>query len=127
MSNNSIAHFRYKTHDETRAERRSYFTEREIPIGGVPTAPPRANKSSKMLQSRKQSVKDFRESSAKRKTSLFQADHQTEEGFDLLPVNRKIAFDCDDEGANARDIFVGITGKNISYFYLNNSHNEGVF
>ena len=32
---------RYKTHDEQRAERRSFFTEREIPISGAPQAPPR--------------------------------------------------------------------------------------
>jgi hypothetical protein len=31
---------RYKTHEESRAERRNYFTEKEIPID-APVAPPR--------------------------------------------------------------------------------------
>ncbi len=34
---------------------------------------------------------------------------QTDEGLDLLPVNRRIAFDCPDEGAGENEIFVGIT------------------
>ena len=67
---------RYKTHGEQRADsRRSYFTEREIPISGAPQAPPRSrNKGS----SKRQSVKDFREESTRSK-KLFQSEHQVSE------------------------------------------------
>ena len=34
---------RYKTHDEQRAERRNYYSEREIPVS-APQAPPRSKK-----------------------------------------------------------------------------------
>ena len=36
-------------------------------------------------------------------TRLFESEHQTEEGTDLLPVNRTIAFDCPIDGVS-RDI-----------------------
>ena len=42
--------FRYKTHEESRAERRNYFTEKEIPIH-APVAPPRVKKDNKSRQS----------------------------------------------------------------------------
>jgi hypothetical protein len=43
-------------------------------------------------------------------TSLFASDHKTEEGTDLLPVNRTIAFDCPTDGAGRNDLHVTITG-----------------
>ena len=46
---------RYKTHEESRAERRNYFTEKEIPIQ-APVAPPRVKRETKS----RQSVKEFR-------------------------------------------------------------------
>ena len=102
---------RYKTHDEQRAERRSFFTEKEIPIGGTnggtnghgPVAPPRA-------KHKRQTVQEFRaantgsqtnytsrkrkDSSKGRGTDLFQSEHRTEDGADLLPVRKTVAFDC---------------------------------
>jgi hypothetical protein len=97
---------RYKTLDEQRAERRSYFTEKEIPID-VPLAPPRQ----KRHKEKRMSVKDFREEN---RQTLFQSDHQTEEGHDLLPVGRKIAFDCPldpESGARSeKDVHVSIDG-----------------
>lgn len=96
-------HSRYKTHEESRAERRNYFTEREIPIQ-APLAPPR-NKKKEFA--RRQSIKDFRDEN---RQTLFKSDHQTDEGVDLLPVNKKIAFDCPDNGARAEEIHVDIIG-----------------
>ena len=63
---------RYKTLDEQRAERRSYFSEKEIAID-APTAPPRQ----KRPREKRMSVKDFKEEN---RQTLFQSDHQTEEG-----------------------------------------------
>ncbi|XP_059081072.1 uncharacterized protein LOC131878933 [Tigriopus californicus] len=94
---------RYKTHEESRAERRNYFTEREIPIQ-APLAPPRSKKKE---FARRQSIKDFRDEN---RQTLFKSDHQTDEGVDLLPVNKKIAFDCPDNGARAEEIHVDIIG-----------------
>ena len=93
---------RYKTHDEQRAERRSYFTEREVPVKGVgvsdhPVAPPRA-------KHRRQTIQEFRKLNTDKKKSfarggkevneLFQSEHRTDDGKDLLPVRKTIAFDC---------------------------------
>ena len=94
---------RYKTHDEQRAERRSYFTEREVPVQGVdagdhPVAPPRA-------KHRRQTLQEFRKLNSEKKKSfskkdqgnineLFQSEHRTDDGKDLLPVRKTIAFDC---------------------------------
>ena len=43
--------------------------------------------------------------------ALFQSDHTTEDGMDLLPVNRTIQFDCPAEGVSSKsDISVTILG-----------------
>ena len=112
---------RYKTHDESRAERRNYFSEREIPIQ-APLAPPRskkkeANSLGTGSGTRRMSVKDFREEN---RTSLFKSDFQTEEGVDLLPVKRTIAFDCPDNGASASgQVEVEIKGELIIHMTEN--------
>lgn len=107
---------RYKTHDESRAERRNYFSEREIPIQ-APLAPPRSKKkemnNASSSSTRRMSVKDFREEN---RTALFKSDFQTEEGVDLLPVRKKIAFDCPDNGASAGQIEVEIKGELLQYW-----------
>ena len=41
---------------------------------------------------------------------MFSSDHTTEDGMDLLPVGRTIAFDCPVEGVHKSDIHVQITG-----------------
>ena len=41
---------------------------------------------------------------------MFSSDHTTEDGMDLLPVGRTIAFDCPAEGVHKSDIHVQITG-----------------
>ena len=95
--------YRYKTHDETKAERRNYYSEREIPVS-APQAPPRSKK-------KRQSFREFREEN-NRTQELFQSEHQTEDGSALLPINKIIAFDCPADGATAvEDIFVGLKGK----------------
>ena len=96
--------FRYKTHDEQRAERRSYFTEREVPVKGAdvtdhPVAPPRTKHRRQTLQEfRKLNTNDKKKSFAKNGQSnvneLFQSEHRTDDGKDLLPVRKTIAFDC---------------------------------
>ena len=91
-----MKYFRYKTQDEQRAERRSFLTEKEIPIGGStnghgPVAPPRA-------KHKRQTVQEFRaanqQSKRSRETNLFQSEHRTDDGADLLPVRKTVAFDC---------------------------------
>ena len=84
---------RYKTHEETRAERRNFFTEKEIPIQ-APIAPPRTKK-------QRQSFREFREESQKQQ-KLFQSEHTTEEGVDLLPVKKTIAFGNDHTVTSSR-------------------------
>ena len=96
--------FRYKTRDEQRAERRSYFTEREVPVKGAdvtdhPVAPPRTKHRRQTLQEfRKLNTSDKKKSFAKNGQSnvneLFQSEHRTDDGKDLLPVRKTIAFDC---------------------------------
>ena len=44
---------------------------------------------------------------------MFSSDHTTEDGMDLLPVGRTIAFDCPVEGVHKSDIHVQITGRFI--------------
>ena len=113
-SSSSSSNYRYKTHDETRAaERRNFFTEKEIPIS-VPQAPPRTKRIHK-----RQSFKEFRQenvnqrnSSNRKQQTLFQSEHQTDEGADLLPVGKRIAFDCPDDGVRESEIYVGIKGNN---------------
>jgi hypothetical protein len=61
---------RYKTQDEQKAERRSYFTEREVPVKGAdvvdhPVAPPRT-------KHRRQTLQEFRKlNSSDKKKSFF--------------------------------------------------------
>ena len=101
--------FRYKTHDESKAERRNYYSEREIPVS-APQAPPRSKR-------KRQSFREFREENQTQ--NLFQSEHQTEDGSALLPINKIIAFDCPADGATAlEDIFVGLKGKIIKCFHL---------
>ena len=83
---------------------------------GYPVAPPRA-------KHRRQTVQEFRQANKKHKEKeLFQSEHRTEDGRDLLPVKKTIAFDCpfnvmgemDELGAkpvnSADDILVLIEG-----------------
>ena len=63
-------------------------------------APPRSKRD------KRQSFKGFKED----RQSLFSSDHTTEDGMDLLPVSRTIAFDCPAEGVHKSDIHVQITG-----------------
>ena len=101
--------FRYKTHDESKAERRNYYSEREIPVS-APQAPPRSKR-------KRQSFREFREENQTQ--NLFQSEHQTEDGSALLPINKIIAFDCPADGATgSEDIFVGLKGKIIKCFHL---------
>ena len=65
-----------------------------------PVAPPRSKRD------KRQSFKGFKED----RQSLFSSDHTTEDGMDLLPVGRTIAFDCPAEGVHKSDIHVQITG-----------------
>jgi len=100
---------RYKTHDEQRAERRNYYSEREIPVS-APQAPPRSKK-------KRQSFRDFREENSQQQ-QLFSSEHQTDDGSALIPIKKIIAFDCPADGAETPDdIFVGLkdsNGKKIS-------------
>ena len=92
---------RYKTHDEQRAERRNYYSEREIPVS-APTAPPRNKK-------KRQSFREFQD---EKQQQLFQSEHQTDDGSALIPINKIVAFDCPADGAEVEDdIFVGIKGN----------------
>lgn len=90
---------RYKKLEEQKSENRRSYTEKEVYID-KPVAPPR-NKRDK-----RQSFKGFKED----RQSLFSSEHTTEDGMDLLPVARTIAFDCPMEGASKSDIHVKITG-----------------
>merc|ERR1719225_955746 len=65
-----------------------------------PVAPPRSKRD------KRQSFKGFKED----RQSLFSSDHTTEDGMDLLPVGRTIAFDCPVEGVHKSDIHVQIVG-----------------
>ena len=97
-------HGRYKTQDEQKAERRSYFTEREVPVKGAdvvdhPVAPPRTKHRRQTLQEfRKLNSSDKKKSFSKNDQNnindLFQSEHRTDDGKDLLPVRKTIAFDC---------------------------------
>merc|ERR1719192_3233968 len=80
-------------------ENRKSYTENEVFIE-KPVAPPRSKRD------KRQSFKGFKED----RQSLFSSDHTTEDGMDLLPVGRTIAFDCPVEGVHKSDIHVQITG-----------------
>ena len=71
-------------------------------------APPRSKRD------KRQSFKGFKED----RQSLFSSDHTTEDGMDLLPVGRTIAFDCPVEGVHKSDIHVQITGWFSEYVHL---------
>ena len=94
-----------------------------------PVAPPRA-------KHRRQTVQEFRKLNTDKKRSfskkdqsnlneLFQSEHRTDDGKDLLPVRKTIAFDCpfgylfERESAvkvnSAQDILVLIKGKLQTY------------
>ena len=106
-----LNNYRYKTHDEQRAERRNYYSEREIPVS-APQAPPRNKK-------KRQSFREFREEN--KTQELFQSEHQTEDGSALLPINKIIAFDCPADGAASEDdIFVGLKGTYDTVWKLGN-------
>lgn len=99
---------RYKTHEEQRAERRNYYSEREIPVTGAPQAPPRSKK-------KRQSFREFQEEN---RQQLFQSEHQTDDGAALIPIKKIIAFDCPADGAQSPDdVFVGIRGRLYCKFY----------
>eukprot|EP00096_Caligus_rogercresseyi_P015922 TRINITY_DN841_c0_g1_i2.p1 TRINITY_DN841_c0_g1~~TRINITY_DN841_c0_g1_i2.p1 ORF type:complete len:1301 (+),score=355.07 TRINITY_DN841_c0_g1_i2:98-4000(+) len=99
---------RYKTFEEQRSEERNhYFIEKEIPIQKGPSAPPRTKRD------KNKSVKDFKSESRHQTTALFDSEHRTDDGMDLLPVKRKIEFDCpllveDDTHIKKHDISVDI-------------------
>ena len=127
------SYFRYKTHDEQKAERRTYFTEREVPVKGDavdhPVAPPRTKHRRQTLQEFRKLNNDKKKSFSKNGQSnvneLFQSEHRTDDGKDLLPVRKTIAFDChygflfeENREAvrkinSAQDILVLIKGKYI--------------
>ena len=90
---------RYKKFDEQKEERRTNFTEKEVHIQ-KPVAPPRNKKA------KRQSFREFKDENTQ---SLFQSDHQTDDGMDLLPVKKTIAFDCPDNGSAIGDIHVTIS------------------
>lgn len=92
---------KYKKFDEQKVERRfnNNYTEKEVYIE-KPVAPPRSKRD------KRQSFRDFKDE----QTRLFQSDHQTEEGTDLLPVSRTIAFDCPTDGVDKKDIHISIIG-----------------
>lgn len=91
---------RYKKLEEQKTENRRSYTEKEVHIE-KPTAPPRSKRD------KRQSFKGFKED----RQSLFSSEHTTEDGMDLLPVARTIAFDCPIEGVNKSDIHVQVTGS----------------
>ena len=105
---------RYKKLEEQKEENRKSYTEKEVKnIVNIitfvnpnqvfiekPVAPPRSKRD------KRQSFKGFKED----RQSLFSSDHTTEDGMDLLPVGRTIAFDCPAEGVHKSDIHVQITG-----------------
>jgi len=90
---------RYKKLEEQKEEKRASYAEKEVFIE-KPVAPPRVKKG------KRQSFKGFKED----RQALFQSDHTTEDGMDLLPVNRTIAFDCPADGCNKSDINVTVVG-----------------
>ena len=91
---------RYKKLEEQKEEKRASYAEKEIFIE-KPVAPPR-NKREK-----RQSFQGFKDE----RQALFQSDHTTEDGMDLLPVNRTIQFDCPCDGVTSKsDINVTILG-----------------
>ena len=108
---------RYKKLEEQKEENRKSYTEKEVKnivIVNIitfvnpnqvfiekPVAPPRSKRD------KRQSFKGFKED----RQSLFSSDHTTEDGMDLLPVGRTIAFDCPAEGVHKSDIHVQITGR----------------
>ena len=105
---------RYKKLEEQREEKRASYAEKEIFIE-KPVAPPR-NKREK-----RQSFKGFKEE----RQALFQSDHTTEDGMDLLPVNRTIQFDCPVEpGVSKSDISVTIVGPDDRKCHHSISLNE---
>ena len=107
---------RYKKFEQQKEERRTNLTEKEVHIQ-KPTAPPRVKRG------QRQSFREFKDD---KQQALFQSDHQTEDGMDLLPVKKTIAFDCPDNGANIDSIHVAITdpsGKKCPS-QLKSNHNE---
>ena len=117
---------RYKKLEEQKEENRKSYTEKEVTptLSKIitvtsnqvfiekPVAPPRSKRD------KRQSFKGFKED----RQSLFSSDHTTEDGMDLLPVGRTIAFDCPAEGVHKSDIHVQITGG-----FLLNLPREGFF
>lgn len=91
---------RYKKFEEQKEEKRASYAEKEIFIE-KPVVPPRSKRD------KRQSFKGFKEE----RQALFSSDHTTEDGMDLLPVNRTIQFDCPCEGVSREgDINVTIMG-----------------
>ena len=91
---------RYKKFEEQKEEKRASYAEKEIFIE-KPVVPPRSKRD------KRQSFKGFKEE----RQALFSSDHTTEDGMDLLPVNRTIQFDCPCEGVSREgDINVTILG-----------------
>ena len=108
---------RYKKLEEQKEENRKSYTEKEIFIE-KPVAPPRNKRDKRqvceaiLISNRHfyflfQSFKGFKED----RTALFSSDHTTEDGMDLLPVGRTIAFDCPVDGVSKSDIHVKINGE----------------
>ena len=107
---------RYKKLEEQKEENRKSYTEKEVASVNIvqnnhcphfnqvfiekPVAPPRSKRD------KRQSFKGFKED----RQSLFSSDHTTEDGMDLLPVGRTIAFDCPAEGVQKSEIHIQITG-----------------
>ncbi|XP_040581281.1 uncharacterized protein [Lepeophtheirus salmonis] len=115
---------RYKTFEEQRLEeRKNYFTEKEIPIQAAPLAPPRVRRD------KSKSVKDFKSEKKHQTTALFDSEHRTDDGMDLIPVKRKIEFDCpllvdDDKNIKRGDISVEIRDPDDRKCYTNIRLNE---
>lgn len=111
---------RYKKLEEQKEENRKSYTEKEIFIE-KPVAPPRNKRDKRQVceglllsnihwYKYFQSFKGFKED----RTALFSSDHTTEDGMDLLPVGRTIAFDCPVEGVSKSDIHVKINGEHLT-------------
>ena len=96
----------------------------EIPIA-APVAPPRLKR---LKDNGASSVREFRAHARDRQEqslrALFNSEHRTQEGADLLPVGRTVAFDCPLEGAvREGEVFVGITGEPFTVFGISSVFN----
>ena len=70
-----------------------------VDVGDHPVAPPRTKNRRQTLQEfRKLNTSDKKKSFSKNGqgnvNELFQSEHRTDDGKDLLPVRKTIAFDC---------------------------------